>query len=114
MELKIIEESEGLTHVALIGPLDIAGVQEIEIPFLSHTAKRNKPTIVDLSQVTYITSMGIRMLISTAKALSRVQAKMVLLKPQSFVEDTLKAAGLEHAFMVLHDGEEALKRVRGE
>jgi anti-anti-sigma factor len=112
MELRMLREDDELTHVALVGRLDLAGVQEIEVPFTAHTATRRKPTLVDLSQVTFVVSLGLRMLMGVAKALSLHGAKMVLLKPQPPVEATLKVVAFHHLMPIEHDSVRALDRLK--
>jgi len=113
MELRIVDRTDALTHLALVGKLDIAGVQEIELTLLSHTTENARPTIIDLSDVTYITSTGIRLLLSCAKALKAAGMKMLLLKPQPFVGETLESMGLQHAFPIVHDYDDAVEQLRG-
>ena len=43
MELRVIEESDGLTHVALEGELDIPGVNAVGDKFYFHLTARRKP-----------------------------------------------------------------------
>ena len=83
MELKIIRSDDQATHVALIGKLDLAGVQQIEMKFITSVATRAKPAVVDLSETTYLASLGLRMLLSSARALTGKGAKMVLLNPSA-------------------------------
>ncbi len=58
-------------RVVLVGRLDTAGVDVVETRFGAAIVPNGKDTIVDLSGVTFLASMGIRMLISTTRALSR-------------------------------------------
>jgi anti-anti-sigma factor len=64
--------------------------------------------MVDLSRVTFIASLGISMLISTAKALERHGVKMVLLGPPDLVQRTLEAAGVQHVIPIASEEERAL------
>lgn len=103
MGLKIIQETDALTHVALSGRLDTIGVDEIERSFLAHTASRKKPTIVDLSKVAFIASMGMRMLIHCVNTLHPAGVKMVLLNPQAMTKNALNVAGVTKLIPVAHD-----------
>jgi len=64
--------------VVLVGRLDTAGVDLVETKFGAAIVPNGKNTIVDLTQVTFLASMGIRMLISTTRALSRKGGKLVM------------------------------------
>ena len=108
-DLTVIEHSDGLTHVALAGRLDVAGVDRAELKFTSHTAARKKPTIVDISQVDFIASLGIGMLISAARALASHGATMVLLSPQQEVARTLRASSIDTIIPIADSPDHALE-----
>ena len=71
MELRVIEESDGLTHVALEGELDIPGVNAVGDKFYFHLTARRKPAIVDMAGVRFLSSLGIGMLVCVAQSLKR-------------------------------------------
>lgn len=103
MELKVIRQDDELTHVALAGRLDTATVKEFETEFQKHTVALKKPVLLDLSGLTFLSSMGLRMFLSAAQALKGDGAKMVLLNLQPLAEKALKAAGLDFLMPVAHD-----------
>jgi anti-anti-sigma factor len=82
MELEIKNHSDQITHLALRGRLDTAAVGEIELKFTSHTVPTAKPLLLDMSEVIFVSSLGLRMLVTVAKALDHRGVKMVLLNPQ--------------------------------
>ena len=94
MQLKIIRDDESMTHVALIGRLDVDGATEIQYEFLLRTAGVAKRVLVDLSGVSYLASFGISMLVSAAKDLERRGGKMVLLSPTPLVLKALEISNL--------------------
>jgi anti-anti-sigma factor len=114
MELRIIEADETHSHVALKGKLDIQGTAAIELRFSTATAARGKPTLVDLSEVDFIASLGMGMLISCARTLSRKGVRMVLVDPQLLVEKTLKAAGIQQIVPIAHGLEQARAKLQPE
>jgi len=95
--------------VKLRGRLDSHGVDEIELQFNASIVPRRKNTVVDLSEVNFITSMGLRMFIAAAKALTRQHAKMVLYGAQPGVCEVLAGARLADLLPVVADQEEALR-----
>jgi len=107
MELHTGESTEALTRVALVGMLDMVAVGEIESKFTAATASRGKNTIVDVSQMSFIASLGMGVLVSAYKALKRKGAKMVLLNPQADVECALIAARLQDILPIAHSEDEA-------
>jgi anti-sigma B factor antagonist len=97
-----------MTYLALRGRLDTAGVGEIELSFTSHTVARAKPLLLDISDVTFLASLGLRMLLTVAKALDRRGAKTVLLSPQPAVREVLKLSGFDQLMPVHNDEGTAL------
>jgi anti-sigma B factor antagonist len=98
MDIRDIKLNDDLTHIALSGRLDTQGVQDIELAFLAKTAARGKATWVDMSDVDYISSLGMRMLLGAAQALRRKGHSMKLLHPQPLVREALSMAGLDEMF----------------
>jgi anti-anti-sigma factor len=109
MELHTGESSGTLTRVALVGMLDMVSVGEIATKFTAATASRGNNTIVDISQMSFIASLGMGVLVSAYKALKRKGAKMVLLNPQADVESALIAARLQDILPIAHGEDEALR-----
>lgn len=79
MELEI--KSDQITHLGLRGRLDSAGVEKVELKFTGHTVPRGKPLLLDMSEVTFLASLGLRMLLSVAKALDQRGVKTILTEP---------------------------------
>ncbi|MBU1695009.1 MAG: STAS domain-containing protein [Verrucomicrobia bacterium] len=107
MPLRVIEEDQHGVHLALSGVLDLTGVREVELKFLAHTGSQGKPALVDLSAVTFMASLGMRMLIEASRTLRRKGAALALLHPQPLVEDALRAAGVTDLIPVFHDEAQA-------
>jgi anti-anti-sigma factor len=108
MQLEIIRADDTVTHLTLTGRLDLAGVQNIEIAFLGHTAARGKPVLADLSGVEYMSSLGLRMLLGAFHALKRKGQTLRLFRPQTPVRETLHLAGLDELLAKSDDVNTAL------
>ena len=108
MQIQEIHMDDHITHLALIGKLDVTGLHAVDIKFHGYTAARRRPTLVDLSQVEFISSLGMGMFISCAHSLRRHGAKMVLLNPQPLVEEAMNAVGLGQAVPIAHSLDEAI------
>jgi anti-sigma B factor antagonist len=113
MELQIKNQSDQITHLALRGKLDTAGVGEIELKFTSHTVPRAKPLLLDMSEVTFLASLGLRMLLTVAKALDRLGAKTVLLNLQPAVREVLSLSRFDQLMPVYNHEETALAFLAG-
>jgi anti-anti-sigma factor len=109
MQLNVIRLDDELTHLALVGKMDIAGVHAIDMKFHGYTAARRRPTLVDLSGVELMTSLGMGVFISCARSMQRYGARMVLLNPQPVVEEAMKSIGLGEAIPIVHSQEEAMR-----
>jgi stage II sporulation protein AA (anti-sigma F factor antagonist) len=112
LEMTCDSLDEGIGYVRLIGRLDIPGVQEIDLKFTTCTSTRRKPVIVDLSDVTLITSMGLGMIITNARSLRVQNVPMVLLRPVPQVEKVIKMSGLDEILFIEHDFETAIKKIK--
>jgi anti-sigma B factor antagonist len=108
MELKVINAGEVYTHLALVGRLDIPGVGVIENKFIGYTAARKKSVIVDFSEVTFMGSMGLRLLLSAAKALSMEKKKVIVLNPQPLVKEVLDTSGIADVVVITNEAEQAV------
>jgi anti-anti-sigma factor len=112
MELKVIQSDDTYTHIALVGKMDIGGVGEIENKFLGFTAARKKNAIVDLSGVTFLGSMGLRIFLDAAKSLNREKKKLILLNPQPLVGEVLEASGIGDIVAIEHDATAAVSQAQ--
>jgi anti-sigma B factor antagonist len=109
MQVNPIRVDDQITHLALVGSLDITGTQAIDLKFHAYTAARRKPTLVDLSRLDFISSLGMGLFITCAQALARHGVKLVLLDPQPPVEEAMSAVGLGKAMSIVHGQGEALR-----
>ena len=94
MEIQYSELSNRIRLIKLIGKLDIIGVNEIEIKFTGYCSGEAARVLVDLSQVDFLASIGIRLLMTNAKSLFTRGGKMVLLNPTPDVKNTLDVTGI--------------------
>lgn len=107
MLIDVIEADAPLTWLALNGRLDTDGAQRIETQFAALTVARQQDAMLDMSGVSYIASQGIRILVSTAKALHRQRHRLVLFAPQPLVADVLRIAGIDQVLAIADTAEQA-------
>jgi anti-anti-sigma factor len=103
MSLSVIEAGEKFTVLALDGRLDAGGVNAVQAEFRELISSPGKAVLIDISQVTFLASLGIRMVVEAAKTVRGSGGSLVLLKPRSLVESSLKSAGLEVILGISHD-----------
>jgi anti-anti-sigma factor len=87
-------ELDGIRFIKLSGTLDTHGVNDVEVEFVRLCTGENICVLVDLSRVDYISSIGIPLLINSARSLTRHGGKMALLNPKKSVEDVLAITGI--------------------
>lgn len=103
MELKELEVGDSLLRVALVGDLDHTSAGKIEAKLMASTVSRGTNTIIDLSQVSFISSLGLALLVNSHKGLQRQRKKLVLLAPQPEVLGVLEIARLTTILAVAQD-----------
>ena len=112
MELQYSEVESNLRLIKLVGRLDISGVSAIETQFSDYSAGESPRLIVDLSDVEFLASIGIRLLTLNAKSIASRGGRMVLLNPKSEIKDVLDITGIPAMipiYMDLKSAEAALK-----
>ena len=92
MQIQLGDTVDGVLNLALIGRLDTPGVDRIETKLTAHLVPRGGHATIDLSQVTFMGSGGIRMFITIARALGRKGGRLVLYGAQPLVA----APGQDH------------------
>jgi anti-sigma B factor antagonist len=107
MKMEIADTADGLLKVTLIGRLDTPAVERIEPQLAASIVPRGARAIVDLSQLEFVSSMGLRMFITIARALAANNGKLVLYSPQPWVNTIFATASLHSIIPVLRDAEAA-------
>lgn len=106
-----ITEIGSVTKAALAGRLDSAQVVVVESQFTSGIIPKEQDTLVDLSSVTFIASLGIRMLLTVARGLSRHGARMILFGATPEVMEILETTALSDIIPVFDSEGDALAEV---
>src|SRR5262249_50666867 len=101
MDLEVADLENGITKVTLSGRLDVEGALKVDSDF-NAIAEQKKRVLVDLSDVTFIASLGIRTLITGAKATTSNGGKTVLLDPQPNVEKILRTSRVDTVIPITH------------
>jgi len=100
MEMHVEELDGGITNVVLRGRLDTAHVGDIEARFKA-VVETKLAVVVDLSETDYLSSLGVRLLLSGARVVHNKGGKLVLLSPQDNVRAVLGIAGVEQFIPVV-------------
>jgi anti-sigma B factor antagonist len=113
MDMQLGQAGGGVLSVSLVGRLDTHGVDRIETKLTAHLVPIAARAIVDLSQVSFLSSGGIRMFITIARALDRRGGKLVLYGAQPIVAQVLDITSLTNIVPVRADAENAAATARG-
>jgi anti-sigma B factor antagonist len=102
-----VEDAGGVTQVVLRGRLDTAGADSIDLKFNAIAgSKRN--IVVDLSDVSLLTSLGIRVLLLGARAVKSKGGKLVILAPDANIRSVLQTAKTDSLVPVFDDRNAAI------
>lgn len=111
MNLDITSLDGGLTCIRLTGRLDSPGVDSVETRFTAALVAVGRSAVVDLSGVSFLASMGIRMFISSARSLRMKGATVVLFGASDAVQSVLDHVALEQIIPIVKTQAEALERL---
>jgi anti-sigma B factor antagonist len=106
MDVTISDFGASASRVVLVGKLDIAGADKIDIP-LAALACTRRSVVVDMTLVDLIASIGIRHLVVASRAISRGHGKLLLLNPNPMVTDVLVMAGVDQILPIVRSEDEA-------
>jgi anti-anti-sigma factor len=107
MKLENTSLEGGVECIALEGRLDIDGTQAIEMRFSFMTTTSKSKFVIDLSRVSFIASIGIRLLMSSARGQKARGGLFVLAAPEAAVKKVLVTAGIDQLIPLYDDVESA-------
>lgn len=110
----ILHERSDISHLVLEGRLDADGVALLEQTFAEAVLGRGLPTVVDMSGISFMSSIGIGMLFDNTRKLKKAGGKLVLLNPRGMVETVLKTSKMDKLMPLVYDLHEAVRLVGGD
>jgi len=108
MELKLIETTAKYTIIALSGYMGVESTQRIEERFKQATSGIRRSSIVDLSDVSFISSFGVRLFLDVLQSLEKEGKKLILFHPNPEVKEVLVACEMDTLAAICDTKEEAL------
>jgi anti-sigma B factor antagonist len=100
-----------VTRVILDGRLDIQGSAAIDLK-MNVLAGSSKFLLLDLTNVSFLGSMGLRSIVLPAQTVKRRGGKMALFNPSPMVEEVLKASNIDEIIPIYHDLDAAVAALR--
>lgn len=107
MEIKKIEVQDKVICLKLTGSLDLSGVQEVKAEFARLTSG-GKHVLLDMSDLTFIASCGMQMVLSAVKPMDAASLKMAGFNPHPMVKTAWEIAGMKIIVPVFADRAAAL------
>ena len=94
MQIDVTELGPEVNRVALKGRLDAATTGTAELQFTALVAAAGRDALIDLTEVPFVASLGIRMLLSSARVLQRKGRRMVIFGASEAVMDVFETVAL--------------------
>jgi anti-anti-sigma factor len=101
------ELAGGITRVILDGRLDIEGAAAVDLK-MNVIAGSKKTVLVDLQNVSFLGSVGLRSLLVPAQAIRSRGGKMVIFGPNELVEKVLQTSRVDMLIPIHHELESAM------
>ena len=107
--MEISEKTEGTVNVVyLSGRLDAYAANDVEQKLDSLTAAKQVRLLLNLEELEYISSSGLRVLLSTLKKATKQQGEVRLACLHTSVKDVLDIAGFTQFFKIYDKEEDAI------
>jgi len=106
-----VTQTDGIHIAQLSGVLEESDRQIVEDQLHSIITERGSRTILDLSGVPRLTSMGLGLLVTLVARANTKGAQVVLAAPTPFVASVLQVTRLDQFFGVEPTVEEAIRRL---
>ncbi len=107
MRLEQVELPGDILLVRLKGALDIAGSGEVEAPLTKISETRSK-VIVNFTEVTFLASIGIRLLVKAARSIAKKSGRLVVFNPSDDARKVLRSTGIDTIIAVVADEKAAI------
>ena len=108
---ELIEEQKGdVLLIKIKGRLDAVSSPTAEKKVFDRINEGHHKMVLEIGAVTYISSAGMRMLLSTTKKIRTLSGKLCICGMSSNVLDVLKMSGFDHILELHATEEEALKK----
>lgn len=95
-----VDSSSQLTCIAIEGELDTATAPDLEAAIETCTADGVTALILDLTATDYVSSMGLRVFLSTLKSLKASGGRLVLAGLNDEVQEIIDLAGFAPLFEI--------------
>lgn len=105
------EQKEGVLIVRIRGRLDAVSSPNAEKKICDSIENGQSVILLDMSGVTYLSSAGLRMLLSMTKKLRSLPGRLAVCSTTPNVMDVLKISGFDHVLELFKSEDEAMKQL---
>lgn len=95
-----VSEQQQVTLVEVNGRVDSMNAGELGTSLSSAIDDGNTHIVLDLAQVSYMSSAGLRELVSAFKKVRRINGDLRIAQPSARVQEVLEMAGLDTIFQI--------------
>ena len=100
VRFEVEELDDGTRKLVLSGRMDVTSVPAAEIAFTA-TVAASRQVVLDLSGVTFLSSLGVRLLLASTRVVTRRGGRVALFGAQPFVAEVLAMTGLTQVLPVV-------------
>jgi anti-sigma B factor antagonist len=113
VELRVTTQTQaGVTTIALCGELDSYSAPRLTDLLALAMAGPEPSVLIDLTEVEYIDSTGLGVLVAALKQSTDKSGSLALVKPTEAVGRVLHITGLDKVFVIHEDNDAALSSIR--
>lgn len=112
MELGLVSEclGEAVGFIRLNGEVDVYSAPRLRNAMLEHIDAGRPSLIVELSEVTYLDSSGLGVLVAGLKRAKEHEGQVYIIAPMPRIMRVLEITGLDKVFTITATVDEALQR----
>ena len=111
METQSVEEN-GIEVLKIFGKLDTNTAMSVETKISEILGASKNKLLIDLKETNFISSSGLRVLLTTSKKISQRDGVLIICSPNSLVEETFSISGFDQILNVASTKEEAMEVFR--
>jgi anti-anti-sigma factor len=111
MRFDVVQLSPKADRVVLQGRLDSVTVGQIETQFTAVLAGSGRHAVLDMRGLDFLSSLGIRLLLSVARVVTRRGSQVVAFGAQPMVAEVLGVMALDEVLPLFASETEALARL---
>ncbi len=112
MDMVVVDVAGAPKRLGLTGRLDAGGTEKVEVAFGAQVRAAQRHVLVDMTGVSFVGSLGIRMLIAAARVSDRGGFKLVIFGAQPAVAEVFRTIALDDLIPVMPDEAAALAQIQ--